>query len=60
MRWLIKEIKRISKLVSIFKGNKHTKGYEWIGLAILSTKRSDDRCDTRKNNVGGEIICRVF
>ena len=32
-----------------------------LGLAILSTPKgvmSDE--DARKNNVGGEIICRVF
>ena len=60
---VIKEIKRISKpgrrvysrAVSI------PKVQNGLGVAILSTSKgvmSDN--DTRKNNLGGEIICRVF
>tara|TARA_Y100000817_G_C16758642_1_gene500550 strand:- start:623 stop:994 length:372 start_codon:yes stop_codon:yes gene_type:complete len=60
---VIKEIKRISKpgrrvysrAVSI------PKVQNGLGVAILSTSKgvmSDD--DARKNNLGGEIICRVF
>ena len=60
---VIKEIKRISKpgrrvysrAVSI------PKVQNGLGVAILSTSKgvmSDN--DARKNNLGGEIICRVF
>ena len=60
---VIKEIKRISKpgrrvysrAVSI------PKVQNGLGVAILSTSKgvmSDN--DARKNNLGGEIICRIF
>ena len=60
---VIKEIKRISKpgrrvysrAVSI------PKVQNGLGVAIVSTSKgvmSDN--DARKNNIGGEIICRVF
>ncbi len=60
---VIKEIKRISKpgrrIYS--RANSIPKVMNGLGLAILSTPKgvmSDT--DARKNNVGGEIICRVF
>ena len=60
---VIKEIKRISKpgrrvysrAVSI------PKVQNGLGVAILSTSKgvmSDN--DARKNNLGGEVICRIF
>ena len=51
---VIKEIKRISK-------HGRPKVMNGLGLAILSTPKgvmSDT--EARKQNVGGEIICRVF
>ena len=60
---VIKEIKRISKpgrrIYS--RANSIPKVMNGLGLAILSTPKgvmSDS--EARKNNVGGEIICRVF
>ena len=60
---VIKEIKRISKpgrrIYS--KATSIPKIQNGLGLAILSTPKgvmSDN--DARKNNLGGEIICRVF
>ena len=31
-----------------------------LGLAILSTPKGMSDIEARKNNVGGEIICKVF
>ena len=46
---------------SLFKSIEYTKIQNGLGLAILSTSKgvmSD--AEARKNNLGGEIICRVF
>ena len=60
---VIKEIKRISKpgrrIYS--RADSIPKIMNGLGLAILSTPKgvmSDT--EARKNNIGGEIICRVF
>ena len=60
---VIKEIKRISKPGRrvYSRATSIPKVMNGLGLAILSTPKgvmSD--ADARKNNVGGEIICRVF
>ena len=60
---VIKEIKRISKpgrrIYS--RATSIPKIQNGLGLAIISTPKgvmSDN--EARKNNIGGEIICRVF
>ena len=60
---VIKEIKRISKPGRrvYSRANSIPKVMNGLGLAILSTPKgvmSD--AEARKNNVGGEIICKVF
>ena len=60
---VIKEIRRISKPGRrvYSRATSIPKVMNGLGLAILSTPRgvmSDN--DARKNNIGGEIICRVF
>ena len=60
---VIKEIKRISKPGRrvYSRANSIPKVMNGLGLAIISTPKgvmSDTKA--RKNNVGGEIICRVF
>ena len=60
---VIKEIKRISKPGRrvYSRANSIPKVINGLGLAILSTPKgvmSD--VEARKNNLGGEIICRVF
>ena len=60
---VIKEIRRISKPGRrvYSRANSIPKVMNGLGLAILSTPKgvmSDT--EARKNNVGGEIICRVF
>ncbi len=60
---VIKEIKRISKPGRrvYSRANSIPKVMNGLGLAILSTSKgvmSDT--EARKNNLGGEIICRVF
>ena len=60
---VIKEIKRISKPGRrvYSRATSIPKVMNGLGLAILSTPKgvmSD--ADARKNNVGGEIICKVF
>mgnify|MGYP003351066755 CR=1 FL=1 len=60
---VIKEIKRVSKPGRrvYSRATSIPKVMNGLGLAILSTPKgvmSDT--DARKNNVGGEIICRVF
>ena len=60
---VIKEIKRISKPGRrvYSRANSISKVMNGLGLAILWTPKgvmSD--AEARKNNVGGEIICRVF
>ena len=60
---VIKEIKRISKPGRrvYSRANSIPRVMNGLGLAILSTPKgvmSDS--DAKKNNVGGEIICRVF
>ena len=60
---VIKEIKRISKPGRrvYSRATSIPKVMNGLGLAILSTPKgvmSD--AEARKNNVGGEIICRVF
>ena len=60
---VIKEIKRISKPGRrvYSRANSIPRVMNGLGLAIISTPKgvmSDT--EARKNNVGGEIICRVF
>ena len=60
---VIKEIKRISKPGRrvYSRATSIPKVMNGLGLAILSTPKgvmSDT--DAKKNNVGGEIICKVF
>ena len=60
---VIKEIKRISKPGRrvYSRASSIPKVMNGLGLAILSTPKgvmSD--VEARKNNVGGEIICKVF
>ena len=60
---VIKEIKRISKPGRrvYSSANSIPRRQNGLGLAIISTSKgvmSDT--DARKNNIGGEIICRVF
>ena len=60
---VIKEIKRISKPGRrvYSRATSIPKVMNGLGLAILSTSigvMSDS--DARKNNLGGEVICRVF
>ena len=60
---VIKEIKRISKPGRrvYSRATSITKVMNGLGLAILSTPKgvmSD--ADARKNNIGGEIIYRIF
>jgi small subunit ribosomal protein S8 len=60
---VIKEIKRISKPGRrvYSRAMSVPKIQNGLGLAILSTPKgvmSDS--EARKNNIGGEIICRVF
>jgi len=60
---VIKEIKRISKPGRrvYSRANSIPRVMNGLGLAILSTPKgvmSDT--EAKKNNVGGEIICRVF
>ena len=60
---VIKEIKRISKPGRrvYSRATSIPKVMNGLGLAILSTPKgvmSD--AEARKNNLGGEIICRVF
>ena len=60
---VIKEIKRISKpgrrIYS--RANSIPRVMNGLGLAILSTPKGVmTDTEARKNNVGGEIICRVF
>ena len=60
---VIKEIKRISKPGRrvYSRATSIPKVMNGLGLAILSTPKgvmSDS--EARKNNVGGEVICRVF
>ena len=60
---VIKEIKRISKPGRRIyaKASSIPKIQNGLGLAIISTPQgvmSD--VEARKNNIGGEVICRVF
>ena len=60
---VIKEIKRVSKPGRrvYSRANSIPKIQNGLGLAILSTPKgvmSDN--EARKNNIGGEIICKVF
>ena len=59
---VIKEIKEFQNQVDEFiPSYKYSKVMNGLGLAILSTPKgvmSD--VEARKNNVGGEIICKVF
>ncbi len=60
---VIKEIKRISKPGRrvYSRANSIPRVMNGLGLAILSTPKgvmSDT--EARKNNIGGEVICRVF
>ena len=60
---VIKEIKRVSKPGRrvYSRAMSIPKIQNGLGLAIISTPKgvmSDN--EARKNNIGGEIICRVF
>ena len=60
---VIREIKRISKPGRrvYSRANSIPRIQNGLGLAIISTTKgvmSD--VEARKNNVGGEIICKVF
>ena len=60
---VIKEIKRISKPGRrvYSRANSIPRIQNGLGLAIISTPQgvmSD--VDARKNNIGGEVICKVF
>jgi len=60
---VIKEIKRISKPGRrvYSRANSIPKVMNGLGVAIISTPKgvmSDT--EARKNNIGGEIICRIF
>jgi len=60
---VIKEIKRISKPGRrvYSRANSIPKVMNGLGLAILSTPKGVmTDSEARKNNVGGEIICRIF
>jgi len=60
---VIKEIKRISKPGRrvYSRANSIPKVMNGLGLAILSTPKGVmTDSEARKNNIGGEIICRVF
>ena len=60
---VIKEIKRISKPGRrvYSRANSLPKVMNGLGLAIISTPKGVmTDMEARKNNVGGEIICRVF
>ena len=60
---VIKEIKRISKPGRrvYSRANSIPKVMNGVGLAILSTPKGVmTDANAKKNNVGGEIICKVF
>ena len=60
---VIKEIKRISKPGRrvYSRATSIPKVMNGLGLAILSTPKGVmTDTEARKNNIGGEIICRVF
>jgi len=60
---VIKEIKRISKPGRrvYSRANSIPKVMNGLGLAILSTPKGVmTDTEAKKNNVGGEIICKVF
>jgi len=60
---VIKEIKRISKPGRrvYSRANSIPRVMNGLGLAILSTPKGVmTDSDARKNNLGGEIICRIF
>ena len=60
---VIKEIKRVSKPGRrvYSRATSIPKVMNGLGLAILSTPKGVmTDTEARKNNVGGEIICRVF
>ena len=60
---VIKEIKRISKPGRrvYSRANSIPRVMNGLGLAILSTPKGVmTDADAKKNNIGGEIICKVF
>ena len=60
---VIKEIKRISKPGRrvYSRATSIPRVMNGLGLAILSTPKGVmTDMDARKNNIGGEIICRIF
>ena len=60
---VIKEIKRISKPGRrvYSRANSIPKVMNGLGFAILSTPKGVmTDSEARKNNVGGEVICRIF
>ena len=60
---VIKEIKRISKPGRrvYSRANSIPRVMNGLGLAILSTPKGVmTDSEARKNNLGGEIICRIF
>jgi small subunit ribosomal protein S8 len=60
---VIKEIKRISKPGRrvYSRANSIPRVMNGLGLAIISTPKGVmTDAEARKNNIGGEIICRIF
>ena len=59
---VIKEIKRISKPGRrvYSRANSISKVMNGLGLILSTSKGVMSDADARKNNLGGEIICRVF
>ena len=60
---VIKEIKRISKPGRrvYSRATSIPKIHNGLGVAIISTPKGVmTDADARKNNIGGEIICRIF
>ena len=60
---MIKEIKRISKPGRrvYSRANSIPRVMNGLGLAILSTPKGVmTDAEAKKNNIGGEIICKVF
>ena len=60
---VIREINRVSKPGRrvYYRANSIPRIQNGLGLAIISTPQgvmSD--VDARKNNIGGEVICKVF
>ena len=59
---VIKEIKRISKPGRrvYSRATSIPRVMNGLGIAIFHSERSNEDVDARKNNIGGEVICKVF